>query len=137
MGQFLPADHSKGDANTIGGYMAVHARPAAFEGPDGASYSVEIVSDETGETSRPYAAYLLFVRWREGDPVASGHLETDYLEYANNEQEAMAKVGTLKLNDVRALLYGLIAERSENDLRTADSEKRWWDAMREESEGDA
>ena len=31
-GQFRPADHSKGDANTIGGYMAVHDRPAAFEG---------------------------------------------------------------------------------------------------------
>ncbi|MEA2706418.1 MAG: hypothetical protein QOH22_1206, partial [Gemmatimonadaceae bacterium] len=23
MGRFLPADHSKGDPNTIGGYMAV------------------------------------------------------------------------------------------------------------------
>lgn len=137
MGQFLPADHSKGDANTIGGYTAVHARPAAFEGQDGASYSVEIVSDETGEASRPYAAYLLFVRWREGDPVASGHLETNYLEYANSEQEAITKVGTLKLSDVRALLYDLIAERAESELRAADSEKRWWDAMREESEGDA
>ena len=35
MGQFLPADHSRGDANTIGGYIAVHSRPAAFEGSDG------------------------------------------------------------------------------------------------------
>ena len=59
MGQFLPADHSKGDANTIGGYMAVHSRPAAFEGSDGASYSVEIVTDTSGEEKRPFAAYLL------------------------------------------------------------------------------
>ena len=51
MGQFLPADHSLGDANTIGGYMAVHARPAAFEGKDGVSYSVEILADETDAVS--------------------------------------------------------------------------------------
>ena len=74
MGRFLPADHSKGDPNTIGGYMAVHDRPAAFEGSDGASYSVEIVADVSDEKDRPFGAYLLFVRWREGDPVASGHL---------------------------------------------------------------
>ena len=71
MSQFLPADHSLGDANTIGGYMAVHARPAAFEGKDGVSYSVEIMADETGEKDRPFGAYLLFVKWREGDPVAA------------------------------------------------------------------
>lgn len=137
MGQFLPADHSRGDANTIGGYMAVHARPAAFEGQDGASYSVEIVSDETGEQNRPFAAYLLFVRWRAGDPVASGHLETDYLAYADSEKDAIAKVGRLMLSDVRSMLEGLIARSAESDRQTAASEKRWWDAMREESEGDA
>ena len=27
MGRFLPPDHSKGDEHTLGGYMAVHARP--------------------------------------------------------------------------------------------------------------
>ncbi len=48
MGRFLPPDHDAGDPNTIGGYQAVHARPAAFEGRDGASYSIEIVVDETG-----------------------------------------------------------------------------------------
>ena len=36
-GKHLPPDHDLGDANTIGGYMAVHARPAAFEGRDGMS----------------------------------------------------------------------------------------------------
>jgi hypothetical protein len=125
MGQFLPADHSRGDANTIGGYMAVHSRPAAFEGHDGASYSVEIIADETGEQERPYAAYLLFVRWREGDPVASGHLETDYLGYAESEAEAIAKVGEMRLSEVRAALDGLIASR-------ASDGRPWWEAMRDE-----
>jgi len=125
MGQFLPADHSRGDANTIGGYMAVHSRPAAFEGHDGVSYSVEIVSDETGEAARPYAAYLLFVRWRAGDPVASGHLETDYLEYSESEADAIAKVGAMKLSEVRAALDALIADR-------ASAGRPWWEAMRDE-----
>jgi len=125
MGRFLPADHSKGDPNTIGGYMAVHDRPAAFEGSDGASYSVEIVTDVTDDKTRPFGAYLLFVRWREGDPVASGHLETDFLAFANTEDEARRIVGAMLLNDVKDALDQLIKSRR-------DALKPWWDAMRQE-----
>jgi hypothetical protein len=125
MGQFLPADHSKGDANTIGGYMAVHDRPAAFEGSDGASYSVEIVTDASGDKTRPFAAYLLFVRWRQGDPVASGHLETEFLASADTEDDARKLVGAMMLNEVKARLDDLIkAKRSE--------QLPWWDAMHQE-----
>lgn len=125
MGRFIPPDHSKGDPNTIGGYMAVHDRPAAFEGSDGASYSVEIVSDSTGDASRPFAAYLLFVRWGHGDPVASGHLETEYLAFASSESEARTIVGALHLNEVKSKLDALIkAKRAE--------ERPWWDEMRSE-----
>jgi hypothetical protein len=125
MGQFLPADHSKGDANTIGGYMAVHARPAAFEGSDGASYSVEIVTDASGDKARPFAAYLLFVRWRQGDPVASGHLETEFLAFAETEDDARTLVGAMMLNEVKTRLDDLIkAKRSE--------QLPWWDAMHQE-----
>ena len=66
MARFQPPDHTKGDPNTLGGYMAVHDRPAAFEGGDGFSYSAEIVTDHTGEPAAPYAAYLLFVRGQGG-----------------------------------------------------------------------
>jgi hypothetical protein len=135
MGQFLPADHSLGDANTIGGYMAVHARPAAFEGKDGVSYSVEIVADEETDRVAPYAAYLLFVKWREGDPVAAGHIETDYLGYGQTEAEAIAKVGAMKLSEVREILDGLIAARDALESDRASSDVAWWDAMRKE--GDA
>jgi hypothetical protein len=89
--------------------MAVHSRPAAFEGKDGASYSVEIVSDESGLKDKPFAAYVLFVRWREHDPVASGHLETDYLAYGKTEAEAIANVGALKLSEVKTLLDELVS----------------------------
>jgi hypothetical protein len=125
MGQFLPADHSRGDANTIGGYMAVHARPAAFEGSDGASYSVEIVTDTTGDRERPFAAYLLFVRWRVGDPVASGHLETDFLAYAPTELEARSRVGALMLSDVKRHLDALIKSKVE-------APRPWWETMNDE-----
>jgi hypothetical protein len=125
MGRFIPPDHSKGDPNTIGGYMAVHDRPAAFEGSDGASYSVEIVTDTSGEKQRPFAAYLLFVRWAQGDPVASGHLETDFLAFAATEEEAREMVGALSLNEVKLKLDGLIKARRSELLP-------WWDSMRNE-----
>jgi hypothetical protein len=125
MGQFLPADHSRGDANTIGGYMAVHSRPAAFEGSDGASYSVEIVTDTTGDRETPYAAYLLFVRWQVGDPLASGHLESDFLAYAPTELEARSRVGALMLSDVKRHLDSLIKAKS--------AARPWWEAMNDEN----
>lgn len=125
MGQFLPADHSKGDPNTIGGYMAVHDRPAAFEGSDGASYSVEIVTDASGDKTRPFAAYLLFVRWRQSDPVASGHLETEFLAFADTEDEARKMVGAMMLNEVKIRLDDLIKAKRAEQLP-------WWDAMHQE-----
>ena len=124
MSQFLPADHSKGDANTVGGYTAVHARPPAFEGKDGASYSLEIMTDETGERLRPWAGYLLFVRYDAGDPIASGHVETDYLRYAQSEEDARAQIGAMLLNDAVAELNKAIEEKS--------ASRPWWEAMRDE-----
>jgi hypothetical protein len=127
MGRFIPADHSKGDPNTIGGYMAVHDRPAAFEGSDGASYSVEIVTDINDDENGAFGAYLLFVRWREGDPVASGHLETDFLAFASTEDEARKMVGAMLLNEVKSRLDELITARR-------DALLPWWDAMRQEGD---
>jgi cytochrome b len=85
MSRFLPADHSKGDERTIGGYAAVHARPAAFEGRDGCSYSVELLADRTGEAARPWGAFLLFVQWKRiGDQGVSGHLESEFLAWGED-----------------------------------------------------
>jgi hypothetical protein len=105
--------------------MAVHDRPAAFEGSDGASYSVEIVTDASGDRARPFGAYLLFVRWREGDPVASGHLETEFLAFAGDEDEARTLVGAMLLNEVKLRLDQLITARRAEQLP-------WWDVMRQE-----
>lgn len=126
MGQFLPGDLSKGDPNTLGGYVAVHARPAAFEGADGASYSAEIVTDPAPESEEgDVAGYLLFVRWRAGDPVASGHVETDYLA-TGPEADVLHEIGALTLQDVRRLLDARLEQRSVG--------RPWWEAMRDESD---
>ena len=130
MARHLPADHSLGDANTIGGYAAVHARPAAFEGSDGASYSVEIAADETpGDAAGAWGAYLLFVKWRRwGEPGIEGHLEADYLAHAGTADEARAAVAATPLAAVKQTLDVLIRERLGGEPR-----RRWWDVMRDET----
>lgn len=131
-GQHLPADHSRGDANTIGGYAAVHGRPAAFEGSDGRSYSVEIVTALTGHAERRWGGYLLFVEWsRIGASSPVGHLETDFLAEADTESDAHALVGALSLAQVRAALHELIAARD-----GGPPARRWWDAMRDDADGE-
>ena len=127
-GQHIPADHSRGDTDTIGGYAAVHGRPAAFEGTDGFSYSVEIVTSETGHPARPWGAYLLFVQWsRIGAASPSGHLETDYLAESDTEAEAHAIVAALSLSQVRGVLHALIAGR-----QGSEPTRRWYDVMNDD-----
>lgn len=128
-GRFLPPDPSRGDEATLGGYMAVHARPAAFQGRDGISYSVAIEVDRTGEPDRPWGAYLLFVRWRRiGAPGVDGHLETPFLAFGASPDEARTALGGRPLLEVKDLLDDLIAAASPAPPR------RWWDVMRDEGE---
>jgi hypothetical protein len=127
-GRHIPPDHSQGDERTLGGYMAVHARPAAFEGADGMSYSVEVLTDDTGDAARPVGAYLLFLRWRRiGASGVEGHLESDFLRFGATEAEARAAIGALSLWEVKAVLDALLRR----DYGGAP-ERRWWDVMREE-----
>jgi hypothetical protein len=127
MGRFLPPDHTAGDANTVGGYQAVHARPAGFEGKDGMSYSVEIVVDETGNARLPYAGYLLFIRWRTGDPVPAGHVETGYLVQTTDAVVAQTRVGAISLREAQEILDALI------DASTPSAPSRpWYEAIRDE-----
>jgi hypothetical protein len=101
VGRFEQPDFSLGDPNTIGGYRAAHGRPPAFEAQDGSAFSVEIVADEIGEERGRFAAYLLFVRWRSNDPVASGHLETAYMAFGESEADAITQLGTMTLQEAR------------------------------------
>ena len=130
--RYRPPDHSKGDESTIGGYTAVHDRPAAFEGSDGFSYSVEMMVEPTGDSSGAWGAFFLFVKWsRVGAQSPEGHLETEFLLTAASEEDATAAIGETPLVEVKLLLDRLIAQR-EGKAPT----RKWWDAMRDEESDD-
>jgi hypothetical protein len=132
-GQFKPPDHSRGDENTIGGYAAVHDRPAAFEGADGYSYSVELLAAETGDRRAPWGGFILFIRWaRIGAQSPEGHLETDFLVTADAESSARDALGALSLDRVKAALDELVA--AEADSRRPGGERPWWDVMRDDDD---
>ncbi len=111
--------------------MAVHARPAAFQGSDGLSYSVAIEADRTGEAERPFGAYFLFVRWRRmGTQGVEGHLESPFLAFGDSAAAAREALGAMALNAVRAVLEELIR------ASTPAAPRRWWDVMRDEDEAE-
>jgi hypothetical protein len=128
--RFRPPDHSKGDESTIGGYAAVHDRPAAFEGSDGFSYSVELMAEETPNEASPWSGFILFVKWaRLGAQTPEGHLESGYIATGATEREALDHLGRTPLDDVKSLLDELIATR-----QSGAPQRRWWDAMTDESD---
>ena len=111
--------------------MAVHGRPAAFEGSDGLSYSVAIEVDRAGDAgadpSREYGAYFLFLRWRRiGAQGIEGHLESPFLAWGSTPEAARASLGALSLAETRATLEAMIREQG------GGSAREWWDVMREE-----
>ncbi|HEY6235552.1 MAG TPA: hypothetical protein VIW69_10665 [Candidatus Elarobacter sp.] len=91
--------------------MAVHARPAAFEGSDGLSYSVEIDIDETTDTRGAFAAFFVFVRWSRGEPRVTGHIESDYLAFGTSDEAVRAAIGALSIEEAKRVLDAVIAER--------------------------
>ena len=99
------------DEATLGGYMAIHGRAAAFEAGDGEPYTVGIETDATGDDALPYAGYLVFIRWAQTGTAIMGHLETGDLVSARTEEEARALLEALPLTEVRALLDEAIARR--------------------------
>ena len=109
--------------------MAVHARPAAFEGSDGYSYSVAIESDRTGDAGRPFGAYFLFVRWRRiGAQGVEGHLETPFLAWGASPAEARSALGAMPIEEVKTVLDDLIRAAAPAPTR------KWWDVMKDEGD---
>ena len=130
-GQHLPPDHDLGDEHTIGGYALVHGRPAAFEGGDGFSYSVELCVDQVNDAGTLWAGYILFPRWRRiGASGVEGHLETDYLTRGNTRGDARDALASMTLQQVRDALEQRIAATAPAPTH------RWFDVMRDERDGD-
>jgi hypothetical protein len=91
---------------TLGGYIAAHQRPPAFEGVDGQPYSVEIVIDETGDPAAPVGACLFFVRWSA--QAVAGHLETEFLVRGASASAVREALGRMPLLTVKATLDAVI-----------------------------
>jgi hypothetical protein len=126
-GRHLPPDRDAGDESTLGGYMAVHARPAAFDGPDGLPYSVDLATDDTGDPARPFGAYLLFLRWRRmGEPGIDTYLESGFLTYGETPEAALDALRSMPLHDVKAQLDQVVRGAG------GDTTRKWWDVMRDE-----
>lgn len=94
---------------TLGGYMALHGRAAAFGGSDGRAYSVGIVSDEAPDAEGRFGASLLFVRWTPAGDAPEGHAETPDLAWGRTAEEAEERLKALSLWDVKAALDEAIA----------------------------
>jgi hypothetical protein len=128
--QFLQPNFDAGDVNTVGGYAAVHGRPAAFEGSDGFSYSVEILADEERGQREPWGAYFFFVKWtRIGASTPEGHIESEIVTRAASESEARDRAGAMALSEVKIVLDGLIARAA-----GGAPQRKWWDAMNADEE---
>jgi hypothetical protein len=97
------------DESTLGGYVAVHQRPPAFEGVDGAPYSVDIGVDDTGDPAAPIGAYLFFVRW-DAQAVA-GHVETEFLVRGASEAAVREMIARMPLLTIKATLDAAIRHR--------------------------
>lgn len=102
-----------GNDDTLGGYFAEHKRPPAFEGSDGASYSVEMYCDDDPISPGRYGAAILFVRWSAKGEEPIGHLETEYLAFGSSSAEARAALEDITLHDVKHRLDELIQNKKD------------------------
>lgn len=98
---------------TLGGYLAKHARPPAFEALDGHSYSVDVLVTEDGPPEAPFSGALLFVRWSMDGAEPVGHLETDYLVSSPTAEAALARLHALTLHEVKEQLDRAVQSRNE------------------------
>ncbi len=101
------------DDSTLGGYLDVHERPPAFQGPDGAAYSAAIYVDDTPDDQGRYGASILFVRWSEQGERPIGHAETPYLSFGATADEAATRIRALTLHEVKAQLDRAVTARKE------------------------
>ena len=93
--------------------MQKHARPPAFEGSDGASYSVEVYIEEDHGEDGMYAAALLFVRWSPDGAQPVGHLETEQIAFARRRSEVKSALHALSLHEVKDHLERIIEQKKE------------------------
>lgn len=98
---------------TFRGYVETHERVPAFEGSDGQPYTVDIDTEETGDPARPWAAFLVFVRWAATGAGIMGHVTSGDVAFAATEHEAREAALELSLYDLKSELDRAIDRRRE------------------------
>ena len=96
---------------TLGGYLAHHNRPPAFEGTDGHPYTVSPEVEKTPNLETPYSGYLVFPRWADTGVGIVGHIETPLLLHGKSQEEVLAELQALSLMEVSDLLREAIERR--------------------------
>ena len=105
-----PQDSAVSDLS-LGGYIAKHDRPPAFEGADGQPYTVDIDTEATADPVRPFAAFLVFLRWAGTGAGIMEHVESADIAYGHTEDEAKAAALDLSLYEIKAELDQAIHRR--------------------------
>lgn len=100
---------------TLGGYIAKHDRPAAFDGIDEQPYTVAIDVEETEDGDPPFVAFLVFVRWAATGAGIMAHLESGDLATGKTKDEAMANALDLTLYEAKSELDAAIV-RYQKDM---------------------
>jgi hypothetical protein len=98
---------------TFRGYIETHDRVPAFEGSDGQPYTVDIDTEETGDPDRPWAAFLVFVRWAATGAGIMGHVTSGDVATGPTEDDARLAALDLTLYELKAELDQAIDRRRE------------------------
>jgi hypothetical protein len=98
---------------TFAGYVETHDRVPAFEGADGQPYTVDVDAEETGDPDRPWAAFLVFVRWAATGAGIMGHVTSDDIAWGETEDQARGDALALSLYEIKDALDRAIARHAE------------------------
>lgn len=98
---------------TFAGYVETHDRVPAFEGADGQPYTVDIDTEQTGDPDRPWAAFLVFVRWAATGAGIMGHVTSEDIAWGKEEWEAREAALDLTLYQLKSELDAAIERRRE------------------------
>ena len=90
--------------STLGGYLAAHNRPPAFEGVDRQPYTVSVEVEKRANLRAPWIAYLVFPCWAETGLGIVGHVETPVLWEGQDRGEVEGLAGSTPLTQVKELL---------------------------------
>lgn len=98
---------------TFAGYVETHDRVPAFEGSDGLPYTVDVDTERTSDPTRPWAAFLVFVRWAETGAGIMGHVLSEDVAWGGTEEEARLGALDLTMFELKTELDRAIRRRAD------------------------